>query len=55
MRKPNYMRVGQTMTVAQWDGDWMAFRKDGTFDMDTTVENLKGAERILQEATGVGS
>ena len=54
VRKPNYMRVGRTMTVAQWEGDWMAFRKDGTLDLDTTVENLRAAERILQEATGEG-
>lgn len=52
VRKPNVMRAAHTMTVAQWQGDWMAFRRDGKFDIDKTVENLKAAEMILQKATG---
>ena len=47
--KPRVMRAGKTMTVGHWNGEWLAF-SDGKIDLPSTVENLKGAEKILQRA-----
>ena len=48
--KPKVMRKGQTMTVAWWKGDWLAFGKGGKLDISGTVENLKRAEAVLKSA-----
>ena len=48
--RPARMRVGQTMTVGVWKGDWLAFDADARVDIDRTVANLKEAERIVKAA-----
>ena len=48
--KPAYMRIGETMTVAWWQTDWMAFGKDGKLDMSGTVKNLKHVETVVRAA-----
>ena len=50
VEKPQRMRVGQTMTVAVWQGDWFVFNPDGSLDIDGTVTNLRQAERIIDDA-----
>ncbi len=45
-----YMRIGETMTVAWWQTDWMAFGKDGKLDMSGTVKNLKHVETVVRTA-----
>ena len=50
VKKPRVMRIGNTMTVAWWTDDWMAFGKDGKLDMSGTVENLKRAKTVLKSA-----
>ena len=47
--RPKVMRVGHTMTVAQWK-DWLAFDASDKLDIDKTVENLKAAEKVLEDA-----
>ena len=47
------MRVGKTMTVGVWKGDWLAFGDDARFDIDRTVRNLKAAEQIADDAAKV--
>ena len=51
VQRPNVMRAGSFMTVAQWKGDWLAFHGDGRFHIEKTVENLKAAEKVLERAT----
>lgn len=48
--KPARMRIGETMTVACWQPDWMAFGKDGKLDMSQTIKNLKQAEQVVRAA-----
>ena len=48
--EPNVMRRGNTMTVAWWKDDWMAFDRDGKLDVPGTVENLRRAEAVLKRA-----
>ena len=48
--RPARMRGGKTMTVGVWEGDWLAFSADARIDMDSTVENLRQAERIVEAA-----
>ena len=50
--KPNHMRVGASMAVAEWSDDWLSYGVDGTLDLDVTVETLREAERVLVAATG---
>lgn len=47
--KPDYMRVGDSMTVGHWNGEWLEFR-DGQIDLDRTLANLREAEGILCQA-----
>ena len=47
--RPKVMRVGHTMTVAQWK-DWLAFDSSGKLDIYNTVEHLKSAEKVLEDA-----
>ena len=51
VRKPARMRAGGSSAVAHWNGEWLAFGKEG-IDLVATVENLKFAGRILREAAG---
>lgn len=55
VEKPRVMRIGNTMTVAWWTDDWMAFGKDGKLDICGTVENLKQAEIVLKAAISSSS
>ena len=48
--RPARMRVGKTMTVGVWDGDWLAFNADAWLDVERTVGNLKEAEQIIKAA-----
>ena len=52
VERPHRMRSGQTMTVAVWQGDWLAFNADGSLDINGTVTNLRQAERIIDNAAG---
>ena len=51
--KPDVMRIGGTMTVAQWGKDgqnpWLAFNPNGVLDIQNTVNNLVKAQSILDE------
>ena len=47
--KPKVMRAGHTMTVAQWK-DWLAFDSNDKLDIYNTVEHLKSAEKVLDDA-----
>ena len=47
--KPPVMRVGWTMTVGLWNGEWLAF-SNGAIDCPGTVANLREAEKILRRA-----
>ena len=54
LRKPDVMRRGYTMTVAQWnieDGQnpWLVFNPNGRPDIQSTVKNLITAQRILDK------
>ena len=53
VRRPSRMRIGKTMTVAQWASDWLAFGVDGKLDFERTVSNLREAEGVLKEAVGL--
>ena len=53
VRRPPRMRIGKTMTVAQWASDWLAFGVDGKLDFERTVSNLREAEGVLKEAVGL--
>ena len=48
--KPRVMRIGNTMTVAWWQNDWMAFGEGERLDIFGTIENLKQAEAVLRAA-----
>ena len=48
--RPPRLRVGKTMTVAHWASDWLAFQEDGLIDIDSTIQNLKEAEKVLNRA-----
>ena len=50
VERPSRMRVGNTMTVGWWSGDWLAFQSDGRLDMEGTIDNLTEAERIVDAA-----
>ena len=50
--KPARIRLGNAMTVAEHQEQWLRFREDGALDMDRTVEALREAERILIAAAG---
>ena len=50
VRRPSRMRIGKTMTVAQWASDWLAFGVDGKLDFERTVSNLREAEGVLKRA-----
>ena len=41
------MRIGETMTVAEWAEEWLAFDESGLLDIRGTVKNLKQAEAVL--------
>ena len=47
--EPLRMRVGWTMTVGLWNGEWLAF-SNGAIDCPGTVANLRVAEEILRSA-----
>lgn len=51
VERPHRMRSGQTMTVAVWNGEWLAFNTNGSLDIDGTVMNLKRAEQIVCDAS----
>ena len=53
--KPDVMRRGNTMTVAWWKNDWLAFGKDGKLNIPNTAENLKLAESVLKAAISSSS
>ncbi len=49
--RPKKMRIGETITVAEWAGEWLAFDEDSELlDIDETVKNLKQAEVVLTQA-----
>ena len=48
--KPKKMGKGNTMAVACWKDEWLAFGMDGKLDLSNTVENLKQAESVWKEA-----
>ena len=48
--RPARMRVGRTMTVGVWEGDWLVFNAAARLDMHRTVDNLRKAERIVEAA-----
>ncbi len=48
--KPARMRIGETMTVARWQPDWMVFGKNDKLDMPGTIENLKQVETVVRSA-----
>ena len=45
--RPRVLKIGNTMTVALWQEEWMAFGQDDKLDVSRTVENLKRAEEVL--------
>ena len=56
LRKPDRMRTGNTMTVAQWDvqysdgqkqNPWLVFNSNGGPDIQATVKNLMEAQSVL--------
>lgn len=49
--KPNWMRRGRLMAVAQWAGDVLAYGADGTLDVEATIRILRRAEKVLREAS----
>lgn len=51
VKKPKQFKGGgRTMTVAVWANEWLSFGKNGKIDLKRTVENLREAESVLQEA-----
>ena len=54
VKRPRVMRVGNTMTVGHWDGDWLAF-SNGKINLADTIANLRKAEVILDRAFAVDS
>ena len=46
VKKPQRMKIGQTMTVAVWQGDWFAFNPDGSLDIDGTGYTGKFQEQF---------
>ena len=51
LSKPAHMRVGASMAVAEWNDDWISYKKNGKFDLVGTVETLREAERVLVGVT----
>lgn len=49
--RPRVLRVGNSMTVAHWKGDWLAFSR-GRLDLAGTMANLQEAGSILERAYG---
>ena len=47
---PKKMGMGETITVALWKGEWLAFDVNGKFDFNMTVANLRVAEDIQRKA-----
>lgn len=50
VKKPRLKGGVRTMTVAVWADEWLSFGKNGKIDPKRTVENLREAEGVLQEA-----
>ena len=50
VERPSRMRVGGTMAVGRWKGDWLAFSAGARLDISGAVRNLKEAERIIDAA-----
>ena len=48
IHRPARMRIGKTMTVAEWDS-WLTFDSE-RLDVERTVENLRLAEEIVRKA-----
>ncbi len=53
LRRPGRLRTGESMTVAWYDPEWMAFDKNGAVDVTRTASNLKMAQEILDEAVAL--
>ncbi len=51
--RPGVLRVGRTMTVGHWSREWLAF-DDCVIDLAKTIQNLKAAETVLEEAVQLG-
>jgi hypothetical protein len=54
VRRPGRLRMGTTMTVAIL-GEYRKTDADGNLDLDGTVEALRQAERVLDDALHSGS
>ena len=50
VRRPKHMGTGDTMTVALWAGEWLAFDGNGKFDFNKTAKNLQATECVLRKA-----
>ena len=48
--RPVRMGLGERMTVAYWQPDWMAFGEGGRLDMSETIKNLKQVEEVARVA-----
>lgn len=49
-KPPKLKGGGRTMTVAVWANEWLSFGRNGKIDIKRTVENLREAEGVLQDA-----
>lgn len=54
VRRPRRLGLGNTMTLAVWNGEWLVFRSDGFVDLDATVRRLRHAESLWEAASRTG-
>ena len=48
--EPTRRSIGNSMAVACWKDEWLAFGKDGKLDISNTVRNLRKAESVWKTA-----
>lgn len=48
--RPRRFGLGNHMTLAIWNGDWLSFGPDGLVDLDATVRCLRQAESLWEAA-----
>ena len=53
--KPKRLGMGQTMTVAVFDGDFRSVKSDGMLDLSSTLRVLRTAADVLDQAVTYGA
>lgn len=50
VRRPRRLGLGNTMTLAVWNGEWLSFGSDGLVDLNATLRRLRHAESLWEAA-----